>query len=67
MSRVLWQAGRQTFREGRAQQVWGIPQLLVAVQAQGVEESGEEEYWVSRKISGLKELVPLWERAAENA
>ncbi|KAL5344208.1 hypothetical protein ACLOAV_010826 [Pseudogymnoascus australis] len=62
MSRVLWQAGRQTSRKGREQQVWGISQLLAAVRAQGVEESGEEEYWVSRRISGLKELVPLWER-----
>jgi hypothetical protein len=63
ISRVLWQAGRQTFKEGRDQQVWGISQLLAAVRAQGVEESGEEEYRGTSTIrTGLKKLVALWER-----
>ncbi|KFZ22966.1 hypothetical protein V502_02554 [Pseudogymnoascus sp. VKM F-4520 (FW-2644)] len=49
--------------EGRDQQVWGISQLLAAVQAQGVEESSEEEYWVTSTVrTGLKKLVALWER-----
>ncbi|KFY02836.1 hypothetical protein V490_00384, partial [Pseudogymnoascus sp. VKM F-3557] len=61
----LLQAGRQTFKGGRAQQVWGIPQLLAAVQAQGVEESGEEEYWIRKKTldeldSFMAELSQAW-------
>lgn len=63
ISRVLWQAGRQTFNEERDEQVWGISQLVAAVRAQGVEESGEEEYWVTSTLrTGLKKLVALWER-----
>lgn len=63
MASLVWQAGRRTFGVGREQEAFRTAQLLAALQAQGVEECGQEEYWVAGKASvGLKGFVGLWER-----
>jgi hypothetical protein len=63
MASLVWQAGQQTFGEGREHEAFKTSQLLAAFKAQGVMECGQEEYWVAGKMSiGLKGFVGLWER-----
>ncbi|KFZ11705.1 hypothetical protein V502_07447 [Pseudogymnoascus sp. VKM F-4520 (FW-2644)] len=63
MASLVWQAGRRTFGEGKEHEAFRTLQLLAAFKAQGVEECGQEEYWVAGKASvGLKGFVGLWER-----
>ncbi|KAH6665072.1 hypothetical protein B0J14DRAFT_660758 [Halenospora varia] len=60
-------ARRQTFGDGRRQNVWDTSQLITACSAQGLKvyrQEETEEFWVARKRSiGLKGFVPVWERA----
>jgi hypothetical protein len=63
LSTIIWRARRQTFGESNEPQLWGTGQLLTGVEAQGVQTSGHEQFWVAGKKSiGLKGFTPLWER-----
>lgn len=60
---IIWRARRQTFGESNDAHAWSTGQLLTGVEAQGVQTSGHERFWVAGKKSiGLKGFMPLWER-----